>query len=159
MADILHTNSFASIRRKHSARVAAIQCLYQIGIHGMPQDLGDYIENFARELERSIKEGDRDRALPIAPQRSLFTSIVHGVCVKKPELEARIRDSLKAGWKLERLSAVMVALLEAALWELNYSVAKPAVVVDEYVTLAREFLDEPEAGFINALLDGIVKQK
>jgi len=55
---------------------------------------------------------------------------------------------------LERIDAVARAILRAGAAELEQRKDIPtAVVIDEYVEIAKAFFEGPEPGFINAALD------
>ncbi|MEZ6021920.1 MAG: transcription antitermination factor NusB [Hyphomonadaceae bacterium] len=62
------------------------------------------------------------------------------------------------GWRLERLDAVARAILRAGCVELEQRHdIRVAVVIDEYVEIAKSFFDGPEPGFVNATLDACAK--
>ena len=69
-----------------------------------------------------------------------------------------IARHLSKGWRLERLDAVARAILRAGSAELEQRADIPvAVVIDEYVEIAKRFFDGPEPGFVNATLDACAR--
>ena len=68
--------------------------------------------------------------------------------------------ALVKGWPLKRIEAVLRAVLRAGAYELTERSDIPArVVVAEYVNVAAAFLDREETGMVNAVLDGLAREK
>jgi N utilization substance protein B len=73
-------------------------------------------------------------------------------------LDRAIARHLSKGWRLERIDAVARAILRAGAAELEQQRDTPtAVVIDEYVEIAKSFFEGPEPGFINAALDAAAR--
>lgn len=142
-----------SLKRKSAARLAAVQCLYRRLV------LKDDASPEALIKEYLAHENDRELALPAAPQETLLKEIVHGVCAHAADIDALIASALQPGWKMERISPLLLALLQAAVFELRFAgKAKPAVVINEYATLASGFFDTAEVGFVHACLHALAKE-
>jgi len=138
---------------RSTARLAAIQALYQIQLLGGPT------ETVLREfVDHRFRSGDDDSAYS-APDVDLFCDIVRGVPVRSSDLEPLVGGALATGWRLDRLDRVMQALLLSGAYEL---VARPdvptAVIINEYVDLAHAFFDDEQKGFAHAVLDRIARQ-
>ena len=135
------------------SRLAAVQALYQMELSGATT--ADVISDFAdgklpRESEASLTEmeGDLD----------LFKLIVEKAVDRQATLDRAIARRLSEGWRLERLDAVARAILRAGAAELEQRRDTPvAVVIDEYVEIAKAFFEGPEPGFINATLDACAR--
>jgi N utilization substance protein B len=131
------------------ARLAAVQALYQMEVSGATT--ADVIADFTagklpRETEATYtsSEGDLD----------LFKILVEKAVDRQATLDRAIARHLSKGWRLERLDAVARAILRSGAAELEQRTDIPvAVVIDEYVEIAKAFFDGPEPGFINATLD------
>lgn len=141
-----------SLRKKSSARLAAVQCLYQAKMRGYASNPAALIDQYSKQLNDSV--GDKEIRYSAPPDMKLFSTLITGVCEHQDELAALIESSLKDNWKKERMSPLILSLLEAALFELQFAGSlKPAMVINEYVTLSASFFNEQETNFINALLD------
>ena len=143
----------AEIDARRAARLGAVQALYQMEMSGA--STADVIADFnagklPRASEASIAErvGDRD----------LFKTLVEKAVDRQATLDRAIARHLGKGWRLERLDAVARAILRAGAAELEQRTDIPvAVVIDEYVEIAKAFFDGPEPGFVNATLDACAR--
>ncbi|MBN8608192.1 MAG: transcription antitermination factor NusB [Caulobacterales bacterium] len=137
------------IAARSAARLGAVQALYQMEVSGATT--ADVIADFAagklpRETEASYTdtEGDLD----------LFKVVVEKAVDRQATYDRAIARNLSKGWRLERIDAVARAILRAGAAELEQRKDIPtAVVIDEYVEIAKAFFEGPEPGFINAALD------
>lgn len=86
-------------------------------------------------------------------------TLIDGVMFKREELEKNITEHLKKGWRLERVDAITVAILEIALYEIKYSLdIDPKVAVNEALNLCDEFTDPSTKPFVNGILGNFVKE-
>ena len=61
-------------------------------------------------------------------------------------------------WRLERMPAVDRNILRLAVFEFQHQEDVPKlVVIDEAIELAKRFGSENSSGFINGVLDGLLK--
>lgn len=138
---------------RSAARLAAVQALYQMELSGA--STADVIADFAagklpRETEASLTETEGDI--------DLFKLVIEKAVDRQTTLDRAIGRSLSQGWKLERLDAVARAILRAGAAELEAQADTPvAVIIDEYVEVAKAFFDGPEPAFINAALDACAR--
>ena len=145
--------SGASAAARRAARLAAVQALYQMEISGA--STADVIADFSagklpRESETSYSESEGDA--------ELFKVLVEKAVDRQATLDRAIARHLGKGWRLERLDAVARAILRAGAAELEQRHDIPvAVVIDEYVEIAKSFFDGPEPGFVNATLDACAR--
>ncbi len=134
------------------ARLAAVQALYQMEVAGAGVEtvVREFAEHrFGRDLEGQ-QLADADEAF--------FAEIVRGVVAEQATLDTAIRKRLAAKWKLDRLDATVRAVLRCATFELLAREDVPSeVVLDEYVELAKAFVDAKEVAFVNGALDGIAR--
>ena len=143
----------AEIDARRAARLGAVQALYQMEVSGA--STADVIAEFdagklPRETEASITDAEGD---PV-----LFKIIVEKAVERQATLDRAIARHLSKGWRLERLDAVARAILRAGSAELEQRTDIPvAVVIDEYVEIAKRFFDGPEPGFVNATLDACAR--
>ena len=145
--------SGAGAAARRAARLAAVQALYQMEISGA--STADVIADFSagklpRESETSYSESEGDA--------ELFKVLVEKAVDRQATLDRAIARHLGKGWRLERLDAVARAILRAGAAELEQRHDIPvAVVIDEYVEIAKSFFDGPEPGFVNATLDACAR--
>ena len=140
--------------QRGSARLAAVQALYQldIGGQGVFEVVGEY------ETHRLGQEIDGVEYLKADP--AWFRAVVAGVVEEQRVLDPQIRAALTEDWPLSRLDATLRAILRAGTWELTHKRDVPvAVIVTEYVDIARAFFDEDEPKIVNAVLDRLARQK
>lgn len=125
-------------------RVAIVQALYQTEQND--DKSGFVIEQFLKfRLDSS------------AIDSVFFKEAIIGIEQTKDILDQLIKKYLSDKWQLERLSTIVRAILRAATWELNHSLTPTAVVINEYIEVAREFIDE--TAFIHGILDSIATRE
>lgn len=139
--------------QRGAARLAAVQALYQMEIGGT--GVLEIVSEF--EAHRLGQEVDGDTYLKAdAPW---FRSIVAGVVRDQRKLDPLIGAALQDDWALSRLDATVRAILRAGAFELIERRDVPvAVIVTEYVEIAKAFFEDEEPKLVNAVLDRIAKQ-
>jgi len=78
-------------------------------------------------------------------------SLVRGVIEKKSELDKQIGDFSRA-YKLSRIYRPDLAVLELALFEMQYLDTPHAVVINEAVGIAKKYSTEKSVSFVNGIL-------
>ena len=139
--------------QRGAARLAAVQALYQmdIGGSGVLEVVAEY------ETQRLGQEVDGDTYLKA--DASWFRSIVSGVVRDQRMLDPLIGTALQDDWALSRLDSTVRAILRAGTFELTERTDVPiAVIVTEYVEIAKAFFEDEEPKLVNAVLDRIAKQ-
>jgi N utilization substance protein B len=95
----------------------------------------------------------------VEPDGDMLTQIVFGATMQKEKLDALIAAHLSGEWTIERLEAVLRAVLRAGIFELTHrDDIPPKVTITEYVDIAHAFYAGPEPGLVNAVLDRIARQ-
>ena len=139
--------------QRGAARLAAVQALYQmdVGGTGVLEVVAEY------EAHRLGQELDGDTYLKA--DASWFRSIVAGVVRDQDKIDTLIRSALQEDWLLSRIDSTLRAILRAGTFEIVERKDVPvAVIVTEYVEIARAFFEEDEPKVVNAVLDRIAKQ-
>ncbi|OCW56833.1 transcription antitermination factor NusB [Hoeflea olei] len=139
--------------QRGAARLAAVQALYQmdIGGAGVLEIVAEY------EAHRLGNEIDGEQYRPA--DAAWFRAVVSGVVDNQRTLDPAIRASLTEDWPLSRLDATLRAILRAGAWELNAKKDVPvAVIVNEYVDVARAFFEDEEPKIVNAVLDRLARK-
>lgn len=140
---------------KHNARISAVQVLYQMEIteRGANSVLNEFIETPPDDWKVLRKGQELDQAF--------LRRLVAQVVKSQDNLDAAIRKRLNAKWRFSRLDPTLRALLRAGTCELlEFTVDIPGkVVLNEYVEVAKQFFDDKETGFVNAVLQGILQDE
>lgn len=139
--------------KRGTARLAAVQALYQMDVAGTG------LLEIAAEYEafRLGKEVDGVQYLEADPQ--WFRAILAGVVENQRIVDPVIRQALTEDWPLSRLDSTLRAVLRAGVYELMKRPDVPvAVIVSEYVDIARAFYDEDEPKLVNAVLDRVARR-
>lgn len=141
----------ASVRpanKRGAARLAAVQALYQmdIGGTGLLETTAEY-ESFrlGREIDGNVyREADAQ----------WFRAILAGVVENQKTIDPMLHRSLTEDWPLSRLDSTLRAILRAGVYELMERRDVPvAVIVSEYVDIAKAFYEDEEPKLVNAVLD------
>ncbi|MGD9742491.1 MAG: transcription antitermination factor NusB [Dongiaceae bacterium] len=137
---------------RRAARLAAVQALYQIALTGATPEAA-ITEFTGHRLSKPLEVGG---TLGGDPQ--LFADLVRGAAEKRPELDRMISAVLTNDWTVERLEAVLLAVLRVGAYELSARPDLPArVAISEYVAIAGAFLGDRETGLVNGLLDRMAR--
>ena len=74
------------------------------------------------------------------------------------EIDAKISENLKKGWKISRISKVSLALLRLAVYEILYRDDVPtSVSINEAVELSKKYTVKEDTSFINGVLGSVAK--
>lgn len=146
--------SVKSANKRGAARLAAVQALYQMDVTG--QGLLEVAAEY--ESFRLGKEVDGAQYLDADP--AWFRAILSGVVEEQKTIDPVIHQSLLDDWPLSRLDSTLRAILRAGVFELTKKPDVPvAVIVSEYVDIAKAFYDEgEEPGLVNAVLDRVARR-
>lgn len=135
-------------RPRHTARILALQILYQMDIQKLPPeaDPGAALEPLAAEAGASAETA--------AYARRLAAGTWAG-CAKYDGMIRSVSDH----WEVGRMAVVDRNILRMALYELIEEPDVPVrVILDEAIEIGREFGSEETPQFINGVLDAIWKQ-
>jgi N utilization substance protein B len=147
------TPAARTANKRGAARLAAVQALYQMDVAGSGLlEIASEYESF-----RLGKEVDGQLYREADPQ--WFRAILSGVVAEQKTIDPVIRQSLTEDWPLSRLDSTLRAILRAGAYEIMARRDVPvAVIVTEYVDIARAFFEEEEPRMVNAVLDRIVRR-
>lgn len=136
------------VNKRGAARLAAVQALYQMDVGGI-----GILETVA-EYETYRLGKDIDGATYREADPQWFRQIVSGVVEQQKTLDPEIKRSLTEDWPLSRLDSTLRAILRAGAYELlNKKDVPVAVIITEYVNIAKAFYVEDEPKLVNAVLD------
>ncbi|RFC65585.1 MULTISPECIES: transcription antitermination factor NusB [Mesorhizobium] len=146
-ATVRHAN------KRGAARLAAVQALYQMDVTG-----SGLLETTA-EYESFRLGKELDGALYREADAQWFRAILSGVVENQKAVDPLIGQSLTEDWPLSRLDSTLRAILRAGVYELMKRDDVPvAVIVSEYVDIAKAFYDEDEPKLVNAVLDRVARR-
>ena len=139
--------------QRGAARLAAVQALYQMDLAGV-----GVLETAAEyEAFRLGKEVDGPQYREADAQ--WFRAILAGVVEGQKTIDPIIRESLLDEWPLSRLDTTLRAILRAGVYELMERKDVPvAVIVSEYIDIAKAFYAEDEPKVVNAVLDSVARK-
>ena len=128
-----------------SARLAAIQALFEQEVNSHPMQHDELLDKRAKELA-AANEFKRIN-------KKLFSAIFLKASEEISSIDELIKNNLSANWDFSRIGGVMRGILRAAVAESMLGEAKKGVVISEYVAIAEGFYEEKEVKFVNAILD------
>ncbi|MCH8236813.1 MAG: transcription antitermination factor NusB [Proteobacteria bacterium] len=159
-------------KNRSAARLAAVQALYEMDMVGAPVDavLAEFLNKRWRlDADDANKDGERDgqgnagpaaAARPmIEPDAGWLDDLVRGVSGRLEELDGLIGPALSGELSLERLEALIRAILRAGTYELDTKPEIPAeVIITEYLDVVHAFFDQKEARLVNGILDHLARK-
>lgn len=143
------SDSATDFRARSAARIAAVQALYQMEMSGAGAETALH--------EQATRPPDPESVGTLVdPDPQFLGEIVRGAGSRQADLDGMIGAALSKDWPLERLEAVLRAILRAGAWEL---LSRPdidaPVVISEYVKIAEAFFDGGEPKLANGVLDNL----
>lgn len=91
-------------------------------------------------------------------ENEFVNEIVYGVLKNKTKIDEMANTYLK-DWSIDRLGKTDGAILRMSIYEMLYTDTPDVVCINEAILLAKEYSDEKVKNMINAVLDGIMKNK
>ena len=135
--------------RRHRAREAALQILYQWDVGKADVD---------RAIETFFDLQWADAKPPEDALREFASAMAWDTVKRLDEVDALIAESAEH-WRPERMAVIDRLILRMAVCEFIRDKDTPhAVVINEALELARTFSTEDAVKFINGMLDGIRKR-
>ena len=142
------------VRRRHAARLAAVQALYQIEVTGDPA-MG-VIEEYS---QHRIDGQDTEVADGAKANRTLFVELVQGVTSNLAQIDERLNLFITSKRSVEELELILRSILRTASYELGHRYQVSArSVIKEYVRIADAFFSGKEPSFVNGLLDKVARR-
>lgn len=136
--------------RHRVARLMAVQATYEANHNDTP-----YQRTTKSFLEHRFPNHDH----PVNPDRELFLHVMKALDSRLEQVQDILESALVGSWSIEALDSVLKSILMAGISELltPYKDANPGIVIAEYVEITKGFLTDKEAGYVNKVLDGVVK--
>lgn len=107
----------------------------------------------ADEMEAEPSEESKE-------EQTFASLIIAGTIEHIEEIDRLIEAHLSAKWSMERLNKVALAILRTSVYEIKFQKdAVPGIVIDQAVTIAKQYGSDDSYKFINAILDKIGKNE
>ena len=137
---------------RQNAREAAVRFLYQADITG--DDPASVIES----CFHNVQPDDGDVYIPLGDDDIDYTnSLLSGVSEHIDEIDGIISANSN-GWKINRISKTLLAVMRIAVFEMKYREDVPAKVsINEAIELAKAYDGEATGAFVNGILAGAVR--
>ncbi len=105
-------------------------------------------DRIAAQLSKEFKD---------AAVQNFAWNLITGILDHRSDLDAKI-SAVATNWRLERMAPTDRNVLRMGLYEMTITGTPPAVVIDEAVTIAREFGTENSGAFVNGILDRLIPE-
>ncbi len=83
-------------------------------------------------------------------------SLIHGVVENREALDNAIQGAAN-NWSVPRMAVTDRNILRLAAFEMLHTETPPPVVIDEAIELAKRFGSNQSSGFVNGILDRVLK--
>ena len=135
---------------RRNTRKIAVQAVFQFFFS--KEDINKILEEFCdyriKEFKNYKKKYDTD----------FLKKVVVGVQKNEKKITKMIESNLSENWLIDRVDLTMKAIISLAIYELiSYENIPLQVIINEYVSIANQYLDKSNTGFINGILDNIAK--
>jgi len=143
-----------TIMKRRSARIVAVQCLYQMEMNRVAPDVALHaaMEEALTDNEAGTDVTNADALLSyVKEQLKRMVPLI-------PEIDRMLTEFL-TGYQVDRLSKVDREVLRLAVYEMIYSDdVPPKVAVNEAIEVAKHFGTEESGRFVNGVLGKMVKK-
>ena len=134
----------ATMDRRTRARELTMQALYQLDVQG--SDIIEMLGEFFAEAEETDESA-----------RALASAWTRGTWEHVKECD-RFIDNSTIKWEFTRLSPVDKSILRLAVYQLKFCPEiPPKVAINEAIELAKKFSTDKSPGFVNGVLDAVLK--
>ncbi len=131
---------------RSEAREAAFKLLYSLQVLE-DIDLEEQISLYLSEEEITDKQAI-----------SYITNTALEVAKVNEKLEDQIKENIKDGWTIARISKIDLTLLKLGIYEILYAKIPYKVVINEVVELAKRYGEDSSKAFVNGVLASVVKK-
>lgn len=141
---------------RRAGRIIALQSLYQVDI---AEKSLEEIEEFIRDYPLLNITPEEKKEEFLDKSKEFAVELVKVVLENLKQIDEIIPNYLK-NWKYDRILSIDRNILRMGVAELLYRQDIPyKVTINEAIELAKRFGDEKSGGFINGVLDNIVKNE
>ncbi len=145
-----------SLQKKSAARTAAVQCVYARLIGEEKPSTEKQLAALKKRLANNKDEQKLILGIAMEPNYALVGALLEGTLEWEKEIDKRIDKSLSKEWTRARMSPILIAILQCALFELFFfKDTKHKVLIDEYTRLTSRFFADAEVNFVNGVLKNL----
>ena len=153
------TKPNSSLQQKAAARMAAVQSLYTLAINGEKLSPAQQVIILKKALAGNTDEQKLRVGNKVEPNYKLMETILDGIEKRGLEINLRLDSTLNQEWKRERMSPLLLAILQCGIFELFFDKdVNQKIILDEYTRLSRHFFADAEVNFVHAALSKLVRQ-
>jgi len=146
------TDKKIDTNRRHLARLSAVQALYQM----------EMADDKSKLVVRQFNDhwfANAAQSGGITADEDFFELVVLGVVAEQDAIDAAISSKLNAKWKLNRIDIILRAIMRCGSYEILRLFDVPAIVIiDQYVSITRDFYEGKEPNFVNAALEKLARE-
>jgi len=144
----------SEIKARQVSRILAVQCIYAATIYRDYDNIKTLVQRIA---ESQIKDNIFVEEYKNYDKKYLL-ELVTGTIQELPSINSLLDPLLAEGWSIHRLGQVVKCILWLGSWELlHQKQLSSAIIINEYINIAKLFSHEGEAGFINNVLDQVAQ--
>lgn len=156
MNEIASKKTNPSLQKKTAARIASVQCVYERLVSSGKPEPQQQLDTLKQQLLNNSDEQKLTLGMRLEPDYKLVKAILEGTLKWQEDIDKRIGQSLSREWARERMSPILIAILQCGIFELFfYKDTKHKILIDEYTTLTNRFFAEAEVNFINGVLKSL----
>jgi N utilization substance protein B len=149
-----------SAKNKTITRLAATQAIYLYDLSNYQSDIA--LENIINyyNTQNPLEEYDilSTEQLKLI-DKNFLNKIFQETTQNLEKIDTKITSLLTKQQNISQLSSMLRAILRVGVCELLFFPTPYKVVIDEYVTLAKDFYSLTEVNFINSILDKVANQE
>ena len=135
---------------RRNTRKIAVQAVFQFFFS--KEDVNKILEEFCSYRIKEFKNYKKKY------DTNFLKKVVVGVHQNEEKITKIIERNLSENWLIDRVDLTMKAIISLAIYELiSYEKIPLQVIINEYVSIANQYLDKKNTGFINGILDNIAK--
>ena len=135
---------------RRNTRKIAVQAVFQFFFS--KEDVNKILEEFCNYRIKEFKNYKKKY------DTNFLKKVVVGVHQNEEKITNKIECNLSENWLIDRVDLTMKAIISLAIYELiSYQKIPLQVIINEYVSIANQYLDKRNTGFINGILDNIAK--
>ena len=135
---------------RRNTRKIAVQAVFQFFFS--KEDINKILEEFCNYRIKEFKNYKKKY------DTNFLKKVVVGVHQNEEKITKIIERNLSENWLIDRVDLTMKAIISLAIYELiSYEKIPLQVIINEYVSIANQYLDKRNTGFINGILDNIAK--
>ena len=136
------------------SRIVALQALYQLHFYNNNKP----IDNILDELYEIYKEDFTNNNLTQIININFIENLIKNSISKQKQNLLIIKDHLQHNWQIEDISPLLLIILQLSSTEICIGNTDLAIIINEYIEIAKIFGNSKEARFVNNILQKIANK-